>query len=111
MADHVKVIAPRAPTTAPDIRGTGRLTSRLPDDLLNEQIERLAVFSAVVAGLWGFGLAMDAAIVPLLLGSDSAPVRRRHRDLRRVPCRWRCICTSGARAPPANTRRTSASGT
>jgi serine/threonine protein kinase len=68
MADHVKVMAPRAPTPVPKVRGTGRMTSRLPDDLLAEQIQRLSVFSAVVAGLWGFGLAMDTVIVPLLLG-------------------------------------------
>jgi eukaryotic-like serine/threonine-protein kinase len=68
MRDHVKVIAPRVPTPAPNAPGTGRPTSRLPDDLLAEQIERLAIFSAVIAGLWGFGLAMDTVIVPVLLG-------------------------------------------
>jgi len=73
MRDCIKVIAPRAPTPVPTAAGTGRLTSRLPDDLLAEQIERLAVFSAVITGLWGFGLAMDTAIVPLLLGFARVP--------------------------------------
>jgi serine/threonine protein kinase len=68
MAEHVKVMAPRAPTPVPAVRGAGRLTTRLPEDLLAEQIQRLAVFSAVIAGLWGVGLMMDAVIVPLLLG-------------------------------------------
>jgi serine/threonine protein kinase len=68
MADDIKVMAPRAPTAVPGAPGAGRLTSRLPDDLLAEQIQRLAVFSAVVAGLWAFGLAMDTVIVPGLLG-------------------------------------------
>jgi serine/threonine-protein kinase len=73
MRDHVKVIAPRVPTPVPSAAGTGRLTSRLPDDLLAEQIERLAVFSAVITGLWGFGLAMDTVVVPLLLGFARVP--------------------------------------
>ena len=64
----MKLIAPRVPTQAPNRPDSGRVTSRLPDDLLSEQIERLAVFSAVIAGLWGFGLAMDTLVVPLLLG-------------------------------------------
>ena len=68
MADDVKVMAPRAPTARPGGPGSGRLTSRLPDDLLAGQIQRLAVFSAVIAGLWAFGLAMDTVIVPGLLG-------------------------------------------
>jgi len=73
MRDHVKVMAPRVPTHVPTASGTGRVTSRLPDDLLAEQIERLAVFSAVIAGLWTFGLAMDTVIVPALLGFKPAP--------------------------------------
>ena len=73
MAHHVKVMAPRAPTPAPGTRTTGRTTGRLPDELLAEQVERLAVFSAVVASLWTFGLVMDILVVPLLLGLHRAP--------------------------------------
>lgn len=73
MKDHIKFIAPRVPTPVPSVSGTGRVTSRLPDDLLAEQIERLAVFSAVITGLWGFGLAMDTVIVPLVLGFPRVP--------------------------------------
>lgn len=69
----MKVMAPRVPTRVPNMSGTGRLTSRLPDDLLAEQTQRLAVFSAVIAGLWGFGLAMHTVIVPLLLGIPAPP--------------------------------------
>jgi serine/threonine protein kinase len=64
----VKAVVPRAPTPTPNSMNR-RITSRLPDDLQSDQVHRLEVFSAVVAGLWAFGLAMDAFIVPALLGS------------------------------------------
>jgi serine/threonine-protein kinase len=73
MADHVKLLAPRVSTPAPNRSDTGRITTRLPDDLLFEQIERLAVLSAVIAGLWAFGLLMSTLAVPLLLGLARNP--------------------------------------
>src|SRR5688572_2401001 len=66
MTDHVKVVAPRAPTQAPN--AARRITGRLPDELLSAQVDRLAVFSAVICGLWGFGVAVNDSLVPLLLG-------------------------------------------
>jgi eukaryotic-like serine/threonine-protein kinase len=69
----MKLIAPRVPTPAPNQPDTGKITSRLPDDLLFEQIERLAVFSAVIAGLWGFGVMMSTLAVPLVLGLARKP--------------------------------------
>jgi eukaryotic-like serine/threonine-protein kinase len=65
MSEHAKVMAPRPPTPVPDT--PGRMTSRLPDDLLAEQVERLAAFSGVIAGLWTFGIVMDTVLVPLIL--------------------------------------------
>jgi tRNA A-37 threonylcarbamoyl transferase component Bud32 len=56
MADHMK-IAPRVPTPSPS-RG-GRTTTRLPEDLLADQIQRLALFSVIGVCLWTFGLLMD----------------------------------------------------
>lgn len=55
------------PTPSPD---TGRVISsgRLPDDLLCEQVQRVALLGAVAGGLWTIGLAMDAFIVPLTFG-------------------------------------------
>ena len=66
MAEHMKIVAPRADTPLAGYSGR-TISGRLPDDLVSEQIRRLAVFSAVVGGLWTFGLAMDSIIVPLTL--------------------------------------------
>jgi serine/threonine-protein kinase len=57
----VNTIEPRLQTPC---EGTGLLTHRLPDDLLSEQVERVALLGAVGAGLWGIGLALDGLIVP-----------------------------------------------
>jgi tRNA A-37 threonylcarbamoyl transferase component Bud32 len=73
MKGHARIMAPRAPTPMPGMTPTGRTLGRLPDEMLAEQVERLAVFSAVVAALWTFGLAMDIFIVPLLLGIRRVP--------------------------------------
>jgi eukaryotic-like serine/threonine-protein kinase len=43
--------------------------TRLPDDLLSEHIKRVAIAGAVGAGLWLFGLVMDAIVMPLTLGT------------------------------------------
>ena len=63
-----KLIAPRTPTPSPGTREeTG--AGRLPEELLSEQVRRLAVFAAVGAGLWTYGLVMDTLVYPLTLGS------------------------------------------
>src|SRR5438093_12082548 len=63
-----KVVEPRAPTPAP---GAGKtyITGRLPDDLLSEHVERLALFSAIGAGLWAFSLFMHTVVHPLATGT------------------------------------------
>jgi tRNA A-37 threonylcarbamoyl transferase component Bud32 len=66
--EHHKLIAPRTPTPAPDAHEQTGL-SRLPEELLSEQIRRLAVFSAVGGGLWVYGLVMDTIVNPLTVGS------------------------------------------
>jgi serine/threonine-protein kinase len=55
----MKVIA-RQPAT-PSLRSqtTTGATGRLPEEVLSEQVRRLALFGAVGAGLWTFGLVMD----------------------------------------------------
>ena len=62
-----KIIQPRVQTPLPGapVR-TG--TTRLPDDLLSEHIQRLAVAGAVGAGLWLFGFVMDTIVFPLTVG-------------------------------------------
>jgi serine/threonine-protein kinase len=48
---------------------SGRLTTRLPDDLRSEHLRRLEVFTAVGAGVWEFGLLMDAVVLPRSVGT------------------------------------------
>ena len=63
-----KLIAARTQTPPPAGREqTG--AGRLPDELLSEQVRRLAVFAAVGAGLWTYALAMSTIVNPLTLGS------------------------------------------
>jgi serine/threonine-protein kinase len=62
----VKVIAPRLPTRVSP--GSGTFTSRLPDDIVAEQIRRLEVFAVVGACVWAFGLLMDGVIFPRTVG-------------------------------------------
>jgi serine/threonine protein kinase len=72
MADHVKrqaagdvkVLAPRLDTPS-DTGASRRSTSRLPDELAAEQLQRLALFGAIVGGLWTLGLFIDIVMSPL----------------------------------------------
>jgi serine/threonine-protein kinase len=58
-----RMIEPRVQTPMPGAREqTG--SQRLPDDVLSEHVQRLAVCSAVGAGLWLFGLVMDGVVRP-----------------------------------------------
>ena len=57
----------REPTRTGDPRRTGRM----PDELLPEQIERLAVFSAVAGSLWTVALVIDTARDRLAAASGS----------------------------------------
>ena len=66
MADHMKRIACRMRTPVPG-RDSGR-TTRLPDELLEEQVYRLAVLTAVIAGLWTLGLFVDIVLAPFVWG-------------------------------------------
>ncbi len=66
MADHMKRIACRMRTPVPG-RDSGR-TTRLPDELLQEQVYRLALLTAVIAGLWTLGLFVDVVLAPLVWG-------------------------------------------
>jgi eukaryotic-like serine/threonine-protein kinase len=63
----VKVIAPRAQTPAPSRSSGIRTSGRIPEELLRDQVRRLAASSVVIAGCWTFGLVTDALVVPWLL--------------------------------------------
>jgi serine/threonine-protein kinase len=54
--------APETPTSGSG--DTGRTPARMPEELLSEQVQRLAVFAAVAGVVWVVGLFMDAAILP-----------------------------------------------
>ena len=59
-----KVIRPRLQTPSAGPRETTGF-GRLPDDLLSEQVRRLAMCAAVGAALWSYGLVMDFFVAPL----------------------------------------------
>ena len=65
MADDLKRIAPSPPTPAPGVHESGRTPTRLPDEIVKEQMERLALFAAVIGGLWAIGLFVDIVLAPL----------------------------------------------
>jgi serine/threonine-protein kinase len=63
MAKH-KMIQPHLRTPAPgDVEQIA--TSRVSDTWMSEQLQRLSICTAVGAGLWTFGLVMDAIVRPL----------------------------------------------
>jgi serine/threonine protein kinase len=69
MASHRNnFIEPRVKTPVPGARPRTE-TSRLPDELLSEQVQRVAMCSAVGAGLWTFGLVMDGLVRPNTVAS------------------------------------------
>ena len=62
-----KVVAKRP--TASRSGDSRRVSGRMPEELLSEQVQRLAVFSAVAAALWGFALFMDVVVLPTANGT------------------------------------------
>src|SRR5262245_38876759 len=71
---HHKRIAPRPATPSPDAQDESGLTP-LPEELLSEQVRRLAVFAAVGGGLWTYGLVMDSIINPLTVRSVAPAIQ------------------------------------
>ncbi len=63
----MKLIAPRAQTPAPTGSSGIRTSGRIPEELLRDQVRRLAASSVVIAGCWTFGLVMDSLVVPGLM--------------------------------------------
>jgi len=62
-----RLIEPRAQTALPGARERSGWT-HLPDDILAEQVRRLAISAAVGAGLWTYGLLMSTVVRPLTVG-------------------------------------------
>jgi hypothetical protein len=63
-----KILEPRASTPAPGAEQV-RITGRLPDDMLDEQLQRLAVFSGIGAGLWALTVVIHAFVTPRTVGT------------------------------------------
>jgi serine/threonine-protein kinase len=68
VAKSHRIIAKLRETPRP---GDSRRTGRMPEDLLSEQIQRLAVFSAVAGSLWTFALFMDIVVLPAANGTGT----------------------------------------
>ena len=68
MAKPGRIVARLRETPRP---GDSRRTGRMPEELLAEQIQRLAVFSAVAGSLWAFALFMDLAVLPAASGTGT----------------------------------------
>ncbi len=62
----MKVLAPRLRTPQPP--ESGRITSRLPDDVMADHVPRLAMLGLVSGSLWTLGLVMDWVVFPRTLG-------------------------------------------
>jgi eukaryotic-like serine/threonine-protein kinase len=74
MAEQKHLIAPREATPAPGRPPTTHASGHLPQDLFNEQVQRLALFSLIGAALWTSGLAMDQLVrltVPTAYQTDA----------------------------------------
>ena len=77
MSHSPKFIAPCARSQAQRARqaqeaqeatsGTGRGTTRLPTELVSDQVRRVSIFSAVGAVLWAYALVLDTLVIPTLL--------------------------------------------
>jgi eukaryotic-like serine/threonine-protein kinase len=63
-----RMLAPQCSTAMNGFAPSGT-SCRLPASLLTEQVRRLAICAAVGAGLWAYGLVMDAFARPLTLGT------------------------------------------
>jgi len=70
-----QVVARRQDTPSPEIRDTGRSTTKLPTELVAEQAQRLAVFTTVALTLWSFAFLLDTVILPGLSTTWSRNLR------------------------------------
>jgi serine/threonine-protein kinase len=73
MADKKQRIVPRELTPTPGPSNTTRFGNRLPEDLVTEQLGRLAIFSLIGLSMWTTGLVMDSIVkvgVPSSYGSE-----------------------------------------
>ena len=68
-----KMLEPRARTPVPGAR-ENLTTGRMPDDVVSEQVQRFGAVAIVAAGLWTFGLVMQALVVPRTVGITASAI-------------------------------------
>ena len=66
MAELRSIRARREPT--PTGAGASDTKSFLPEELLSEQVQRLALFCLIAAALWSAGFVMDLLVLPYATG-------------------------------------------
>src|SRR5262249_43285944 len=69
MTPTPRLVAPRFDTPKPD--AGARTQQLLPQTLVSEHVNRLAVCAVIGAGLWTYGLTMDTIVRPLTVGLAS----------------------------------------
>ena len=62
MTDKNQLIVPREHTPMPDRPPSSHGTSALPEDLMTEQVQRLALFTLIGVVLWTFALAVNQVV-------------------------------------------------
>ena len=72
MGARHKVIARKHDTAPPPTSDSGRTSGRIPEELVADQVRRLAVFAATAGACWSFGLFVDLVILPAA-GRPGAP--------------------------------------
>jgi hypothetical protein len=71
--DHfIRARRPENATGGSNFRESG---FSLPDDLLSEQVKRLALFCLIAALMWTVGLLMDLFLIPIASGNPGTGVR------------------------------------
>jgi eukaryotic-like serine/threonine-protein kinase len=67
MLQHAKLVVRRGDSPMSSQTDTGTGSGRLPEELVSDQVRRLALFAAIGAGLWSFGLLIELVLLPLTL--------------------------------------------
>jgi serine/threonine protein kinase len=78
MAEKKQLIVPREPTRASGQSQTSGFSGRLPDDLVVEQLERLALFSLIGVAMWTTGLVMDSIVTVAVPATYKSVIWKHH---------------------------------
>ena len=67
-----RIIEPRIETPPPGSHSQ-MMSTRLPESIVLEQVQRLKIISGVAAGLWAYGMVMDGIVRPATVGAAIPP--------------------------------------